>query len=70
MPGRAEVRPFPWDEAMAAGLGLLRLEPRAFWAMTPKELDAALRVLIGPRMDPAPLDRGDLAHLMQMFPDQ
>ena len=28
---------------MAAGLGTLRLPPAVFWAMTPKELAAALR---------------------------
>lgn len=54
---------------MAAGLGLLRLEPRAFWAMTPKELAAALRVVLGPREAGAPLVRGDLDALMQQFPD-
>ena len=33
---------------MAAGLGLLRLPPAHFWSMTPKELEAALRGLLGP----------------------
>ena len=33
---------------MAAGLGLLRLRPADFWSMTPRELEAALRGLLGP----------------------
>jgi uncharacterized phage protein (TIGR02216 family) len=37
------VTPFPWEEVMAAGLGILRLAPRIFWEMTPRELDAALK---------------------------
>ena len=35
------AEPFPWDAAMASGLGALRLAPGGFWAMTPRELDAA-----------------------------
>ena len=33
---------------MAAGFGLLGLAPAAFWAMTPRELAAALRGRFGP----------------------
>lgn len=55
---------------MAAGLGLLRLEPRAFWSMTPKELEAALRAVLGPVRADAPLARGELASLMRRFPDR
>ena len=32
---------------MAAGLGVLRLAPHVFWAMTPREFDAALRGRLG-----------------------
>jgi uncharacterized phage protein (TIGR02216 family) len=53
---------------MAAGLGVLRLPPAQFWSMTPKELDAALRGLLGPAPD-APLPRAALARLMSRFPD-
>ena len=42
---------------MAAGLGLLRLAPPVFWSMTPRELDAALRGLLGASMPPALLAR-------------
>ena len=44
---RRPPEPFPWDAAMAAGLGTLRLAPRDFWSMTPRELDAALRGALG-----------------------
>ena len=27
---------FPWRDAMRFGLGVLRLAPRDFWAMTPR----------------------------------
>jgi uncharacterized phage protein (TIGR02216 family) len=54
---------------MAAGLGLLRLAPRDFWAMTPRELDAALRGLLGPALEDAPLPRTTLAQLMTRYPD-
>lgn len=55
---------------MAAGLGMLGLTPRAFWAMTPHELDAALRGragVFGAGGD-APTNN-DLAELMRRFPD-
>lgn len=55
---------------MAAGLGLLRLDPRSFWAMTPKELAAAFRGLLGTSAGDMPLDRPGLAALMQRFPDR
>lgn len=51
---------------MALGLGLLRLTPAAFWAMTPRELERALSVL--PSGGQAPR-RADLSALMRIFPD-
>ncbi len=53
---------------MAAGLGLLRLEPRAFWAMTPRELAAALGPALRAPHGGAP-SRTDLELLMRRFPD-
>lgn len=53
---------------MAAGLGLLRLEPRAFWAMTPKELSAAFGALAGLSIE-APPSRAEVAAMMRRFPD-
>ena len=54
---------------MAIGLGVLGLAPRVFWALTPKELDAALRGKFSAGVAPAALSRGDLGQLMQQFPD-
>jgi len=54
---------------MAAGLGLLRLRPADFWSMTPRELEAALRGLLGPAHLDAPLPRSVLVHLMARYPD-
>lgn len=54
---------------MAAGFGVLRLSPAHFWAMTPKELGAALRGLAGRTHADAPLPRASLAHLMTRYPD-
>jgi uncharacterized phage protein (TIGR02216 family) len=54
---------------MAAGLGLLRLPPAVFWSMTPRELEAALRGLLGPARLDAPPPRAALAGLMARFPD-
>jgi uncharacterized phage protein (TIGR02216 family) len=55
---------------MAAGLGLLRLRPADFWSVTPKELDAALRGLLGLSQGDEPPHRATLARLMQRYPDQ
>ena len=54
---------------MAAGLGVLGLAPGVFWAMTPREFDAALRGRLGGAREPAAPTRADLASLMQRFPD-
>ncbi len=55
---------------MQFGLGVLRLSPSQFWAMTPKELDAAFRannILLG--FIP-PIERNRLDQLMADFPDK
>ena len=68
--GSPEPLPFPWDDVMGLGLGVLRLAPAHFWAMTPRELDAALRGLFGrPATAPSP-PRATLETLMRRFPDQ
>ncbi len=54
---------------MAIGLGLLGLEPRAFWSFTLAELDAALRGRFGAAAYERPLSRGELARLEDRFPD-
>lgn len=55
---------------MAAGLGLLRLSPQTFWSMTPRELAAALRAVLGDQTSALPPSRSDLTALMRRFPDQ
>jgi len=63
----ASSQAFPWEEAMALGLGVLRWNPDAFWRATPRELIAAYEGLRGgSREKPG---REDLARLMQAFPD-
>lgn len=54
---------------MAIGLGVLGFSPRVFWAMTPREFEAALRGRLGGcGGDDAPT-KTDLAELMQQYPD-
>jgi len=55
---------------MAAGLGLLRLPPRHFWSMTPRELAAALDAVPGRHRPIRPPSRRELLELMQRFPDK
>ena len=64
---RTKPAAFPWSEAMAFGLGILRLPPAAFWAMTPRELQAALDGVFG-RTGTGP-SREVLGALMAAFPD-
>jgi uncharacterized phage protein (TIGR02216 family) len=62
------TEPFPWRRIMSTGLGLLRLPPRAFWAMTPRELNAACHR--PGAANSAPPARADLLRLMRDFPDE
>lgn len=66
-PGRGPA-PFPWADVMGFGLGVLRLSPSDFWAMTPRELDAALLAVLGASSPAAPA-RSVLDLLMQRYPD-
>ena len=59
--------PFPWDEAIGFGLGVLRLSPDAFWRMTPRELAHAVRARNGALAPP--IARAALIDLMTRFPD-
>jgi uncharacterized phage protein (TIGR02216 family) len=54
---------------MTAGLGTLGLAPDEFWAMTPRELVAALRGALGLVALPPAMTRSDLTALMAAFPD-
>jgi len=51
---------------MAFGLGVLRLPPAAFWAMTPREVAAVLAHATETQRPPG---RASLAALMRRFPD-
>ncbi|MCA0423662.1 MAG: phage tail assembly chaperone [Proteobacteria bacterium] len=59
--------PFPWSEALGFALARLHLSPEAFWAMTPRELAAAIR-FVGGGEAPS-LDRQQLQALIEAFPD-
>ena len=59
-------KPFPWDEAIGFGLGILRLSPQAFWSMTPRELALAIGAATGAT---APLRRSELSEMMTRYPD-
>jgi uncharacterized phage protein (TIGR02216 family) len=61
------MTPFPWDEAMRFGFGVLRLSPAAFWSMTPRELAQAIAAHRGAVAQPLP--RRAFEALMQKFPD-
>ena len=58
---------FPWDDAQAFALGVLRWPPESFWLATPRELIAAAEGLTGRTATPA--DAADLDRLMRAFPD-
>lgn len=64
----ASAEPFPWDDVIHVGLGLLRLSPRDFWAMTPVEFAAAAG--LSRRASALPPTRADLSMLMNEFPDE
>jgi uncharacterized phage protein (TIGR02216 family) len=62
------MRTLAWEALMQAGLGRLRMAPADFWAMTPRELQAALGVPSG-GPGAAALDRAGMTALMARFPD-
>jgi uncharacterized phage protein (TIGR02216 family) len=65
-PTDADPQPFPWTAALHFGLGVLRLSPDAFWALSLREL-----LLLGGALRPAPgLDRAGLGALMRRWPDE
>ncbi len=60
-------QPFPWDEVLAFGLGVLRWTPETLWGATPREIAAAARAFAPPGL--AAPERDDFAALMAAFPD-
>ncbi len=59
-------KPASWQELMGFAFGVLKLSPDIFWAMTPREFDAAAKPYL-PADNTTP--RGALIDLMQAFPD-
>jgi len=53
---------------IALGLGVLKLAPAAFWAMTPRELEALFGVRR--RAGGEPPRPADLDRLMALYPDR
>ncbi|MEM8749417.1 MAG: phage tail assembly chaperone [Pseudomonadota bacterium] len=61
------TKAFPWDEMMTFGFGVLKLSSNAFWALSLRELNAALKAHM-----PGHTDRPSAAALqalMRRFPD-
>jgi uncharacterized phage protein (TIGR02216 family) len=54
-----------WDGLMRLGLAELRLAPREFWALTPREL----LVMSGRSAATAPMTRAGLDALARAYPD-
>ena len=61
---------FPWKNAMKFGLGVLRLAPKDFWAMTPRELSAAYSFQSETGRPQAPISKAGFTDLMRKFPDK
>ena len=61
------MRPFPWNEAMRLGFGVMRLSSREFWGLTPRELAAAFGAGAGRGSPPS---RSGLDAMMRRFPDE
>ena len=61
------TKPFPWDEAMQFGFGVLHLSSDAFWRLTPRELAHAIAGSRG--RAPPGIARADFDVLMKAFPD-
>ena len=60
------MKAFPWQEVMGFGLGVLKLHPAQFWAMSPRELAAAMDVHASRRSTPS---RAEFDALLESNPD-
>lgn len=56
------------DELIMLGMGLLRLAPRDFWTMTPREAALVMRLVSGGTTEPP--WRAALEELMRQLPDE
>ena len=62
-----DTNKFSWQLAMQFGFGVLHLSPKDFWSMTLVELNCALQIHYGHRLQT--LGRNNLNSLMDSFPD-
>lgn len=69
MRGGRPRRPFPWDDVIGVGLGVLGFSPAVFWAMTPREFGFAVRARFGLDGGTGPISKSDMQALMKQFPD-
>ncbi|WP_158967914.1 rcc01693 family protein [Chachezhania sediminis] len=59
------ARRLDWPAMMRAGMLGLRLDPAAFWRLTPAEL----RLMLGHGAQASPMGRAGLDALMAAYPD-
>ena len=64
----AEPSPFPWGRVMQFAFGTLRLSPEAFWSMTMREMNCAMRQNFGD--ETSLISRANMENLMQKHPDK
>jgi uncharacterized phage protein (TIGR02216 family) len=57
---------FPWDQTIGFGLSVLRLSPKEFWTMTPRELALAMGPFSLAKRAPS---RAVLDEMLMLFPD-
>jgi uncharacterized phage protein (TIGR02216 family) len=63
----ADARATRWIDILALAYGVMRLPPDVFWAMTPREFDAAARPFLP--TPAASTGRTELDALMRAHPD-
>ncbi|MEM7270531.1 MAG: rcc01693 family protein [Pseudomonadota bacterium] len=61
---------FDWEMLMRFGLGVMGLAPDQFWAMTPREFDAAVKGRLGQLGGAAPMSRAGFEALAEKYPDK
>lgn len=54
-----------WPGLLQVGLGVLKLHPDQFWALTPLEL----KLMLGDQRAPSAMGRTGLLNLMAQYPD-
>jgi uncharacterized phage protein (TIGR02216 family) len=57
---------FDWPGLLRAGVRVLGLKPKEFWALTPTEL----WLMLGPEAGEMPMGRSRLDELSRIYPDK